>query len=59
MTTDELFTIFLRHQHTGNHPDAQKIKVLINPTIILISEDGSKFILGVDNDGVLTTTKIS
>lgn len=67
MDVEELFNIFLRHQHTGVYPDAQKIKVLdktsiisdtLSSQIILISPNGNKYILGVDDDGTLKTIKI-
>lgn len=67
MTIEELFNIFIKHEHSGNYPDAKKIKILnqttiisdsLNSQIILISPNGSRFILGVDDDGTLKTTKM-
>lgn len=67
MTLDELYNIFLQHQHTGSAPDARVIKILnkttiicddLNNFIILVSPNGTKYRLGVDDDGSIKTTKI-
>ncbi len=67
MTVDELYSIFLRHTHSGSAPDARRIDVMSKTTIvsdgvssfvILTSPNGTKFIIGVDDDGTLKTIKI-
>lgn len=67
MSVGELFTLFKNHNHTGTHPDAKKIRQLngttiivdgINSFIILTSPDGTRWRLGVDNDGAITSTRI-
>lgn len=67
MTVDELFIIFLNHQHFGTYPDAKALKILNKTTIIsddknnfiiLISPNGTKYRLGVEDDGTLKTTKM-
>ena len=67
MTVDELYKIFLLHRHTGNANDGQKIIYMdattikiddINSFLILVSPNGTKFRLGVDDDGALKTTKM-
>lgn len=67
MTVEELYDIFLRHIHSGQIPDARKLVQLDSTTIIvdndknfiiLKSLNGSKFRLGVDDDGAIKTTKI-
>ena len=67
MTVEELYTIFRNHKHLGTLPDAVVIPQLSKTTVIiddakafliLVSPDGTKFRLGVDNDGALKTTRI-
>lgn len=63
MTVEELFTLFINHKHSGKPDDGKKITnleatVIVAPTIILTSPNGTKYLLGVDDDGVLTTVKI-
>ncbi len=67
MDVQELFTIFRNHRHSGTFPDANKIPQLngttiivdgTNSFIIIASPDGTKFRIGVDNDGALKTDRI-
>lgn len=67
MTVEDLFKIFINHKHDGTVNSGPKIPVLDKTTIIsnylkspiiLISDNGSKFILTVDDDGALKTIKI-
>lgn len=67
MTVEELFTIFRNHQHSSSYPDAIKIRQLngttiitddINSFIILTSPNGTRYRLGVDDDGALKTNRI-
>lgn len=61
MDAKELTTVFFNHRHTGTHPDAKKIDLraqlgtLAATAIVMISPNGSRYILGVDDDGALTT----
>jgi hypothetical protein len=62
MDVNELYTIFKNHRHSGTHPDARKLDIKIinsSAAIILISPDGTEFLIGVDDDGALTTQKLS
>lgn len=65
-TLAELTTIFLNHIHSGTHPDAKPIRMLRSATIFiddsknflfLISPNGTRYRLGVDDDGALKTTR--
>lgn len=67
MTLEEFYDIFQRHIHSGQLPDARKIPILDNTTIIaddiknfiiIKSPNGTKFRIGVDDDGTIKTTKI-
>lgn len=63
MTLEELYVLYINHRHSGKPDDGKKITnleapVIISPTIILVSPNGTKYLLGVDDDGVLTTNKI-
>lgn len=67
LTLEGLATLFFNHRHSGTHPDARKIPQLVGTTVfiddskaflILISPNGTKYRLGVDDDGALKTTRI-
>lgn len=67
MTVEELATIFFNHKHLGTRPDAVAIPQLSKTTVviddakaflILISPNGTKYRLGVDDDGAIKTTRI-
>lgn len=61
MTLPELFTLFLRHRHSGTYPDAsrlKKIEVEFNDYYTLISPSGVQYKLGITNNGVLTITDV-
>lgn len=61
MDVKELFTLFRNHTHTGAYPDAKRLPAFalppaaFTPAICLLSPNGSRFILSVDNDGAITT----
>lgn len=61
MDVKQLYTIFRNHTHTGAYPDAKKLPpwalgLQANIGFGLISPNNSRFVLGVDDDGVPTTT---
>lgn len=67
MTVEELAVIFWNHKHLGTRPDAVPIPQLSKTTVIiddskafliLISPNGTKYRLGVDDDGAIKTTRI-
>ncbi len=63
MDVNQLFTIFKNHTHTGSHPDAKRlppglIRRMVSAGIGLLSPNNSRYILGIDNTGALTTTAV-
>ena len=56
--------LFLRHDHTGSRLRGVKLNgdalndLQDTKGIVLVSANGTRYRLGVDNDGALTTTKL-
>lgn len=63
MDNKELFTIFRNHTHTGAYPDAKKLPpwalgIRTEHGLGLLSPNGTRYLLGIDNDGVFTVTSV-
>lgn len=66
MDVKELFTLLKNHRHSGTHPDARKLRWRdlagrgdASEKTVLISENGYRYIVGVDTDGAITTESLS
>jgi len=61
MELRELATLFFNHRHSGTHPDARRLSiggvigVAGSIATVLVSPNGTRYILGVDSYGALTT----
>ena len=62
MDIKEMYTIFKNHRHSGTHPDAKKLhwkdiggRGNLAEKTVLISENGYRYLVGVDIDGAITT----
>lgn len=65
MDIKELYTIFRNHTHTGSYPDAKRLPASairfpgLSTCIGLVSSNGTRFLLGVDDDGAPTLSPVS
>lgn len=62
MDTKELYTLFKNHRHSGTHPDAKKLhwkdlggKGGFTEKTVLVSQNGYRYVVGIDVDGAITT----